>query len=189
MSKITGIYKITSPVGKIYIGQTRDFRLRRHHHKNSKPDQRDITVSFNEHGFKNHVFEMLHEMPFDVLESELMDYETFFIKQYKEAGFTMLNMNDGGRGCGYKHTEENKKLMSEIAKQRGVNPGLVKKMHEANRGKTLSPERREKIRQSLLGKKHTAERIAKIKANRKLTDESKRKISESLKKRYAEKRS
>lgn len=184
---ITGIYKITSPTGAIYIGQTRDFNKRKSTHKNSKLDQRDITVSFQEYGFENHLFEMLHEMPFDVLESELMQYETFFIKQYKEAGFRLLNMNDGGGGYGYKHTEENKKLMSEIAKQRGVNPELIKKMHEANRGKTLSDERKEKIRQSLLGRKHTPERIAKIKANRNFTEESKRKISESLKKFYASK--
>lgn len=178
---VAGIYKITSPSGRVYIGQSWDIYTRWRSHKNEKRFKGALQFSFIKHGYLNHTFEIIHELPLDVSMGIMDEYEILYINQYRNTGHTMLNMAPGGAGGkGYKHTEEAKKKMSEFAKKRGVSAEKIALMHKANTGKKLKPETKEKIRQSLLGIKHTQERIDNIKANRRVTEETKRKISASL---------
>ena len=56
----TGIYKITSPSGKIYIGQSIDIEKRWAYYKTKKTNvQPKLQNSFNKHGVESHLFEIL----------------------------------------------------------------------------------------------------------------------------------
>ena len=57
-----GIYKITSPSGKVYIGQSRNIENRFLQYKNKHCRfQFRLYNSFNKYGVENHVFEIIEE--------------------------------------------------------------------------------------------------------------------------------
>lgn len=60
-----GIYKITSPSGKIYIGQTVDIerRFSEYRRKGSAKKQRRLFNSFAKYGVDSHIFEIVCECP------------------------------------------------------------------------------------------------------------------------------
>lgn len=73
---ICGIYKITNPIGQIYIGQSGDLyrRWRRSQYKT----QRLIVNSFDLYGHKNHIFEII-----EVCKKEMLnEREDYWIKFY-----------------------------------------------------------------------------------------------------------
>lgn len=112
---MVGIYKITSPSGKIYIGQSRDIRdrINRYNylgcHKQVK-----LYASLKKYSFKEHKFQVIHELPLDIDQEILNNYEILYLNSYKELGFNMLNIKDGGSNG--KHSEETKKKISLVLK-------------------------------------------------------------------------
>jgi group I intron endonuclease len=169
--KITGIYKIESPTGKIYIGQSVDIynRWRQYRQFESTLTQRILFHSFKKHGQSNHSFSIVCELPMDVSPSILCSYEQFFIDQFRAAGYEMMNIRDAGnRG---KHSEHTKRLMSEKQKGRKQSPEAILKMSQAKKGK-VGPR---------LGAKLTPEQIERMKGSKgfKHSEETKRKISQN----------
>lgn len=139
---MVGIYKITSPSGKVYIGQSWDIDLRlSKYHQIRWNKQRKLYASFKKYGVKNHKFEVVHELPEDV-DQEVMDtYEIFYISQYRSCGIELLNLRDGGsRG---KHSEETKELFKN-------NPNLFIKGHSINKGRKQTDE--ERLKKSIKSK-------------------------------------
>lgn len=60
--KICGIYKITSPTGKIYIGQSKDIKTRWSSYRTrSCPSQIKLDRSLEKYGVENHIFEIIEE--------------------------------------------------------------------------------------------------------------------------------
>lgn len=160
---ITGIYKITSPTGKAYIGQSWAIHERWRQHKIEKSYKGPLQKSFTKHGYAAHKFEIVHELPSDVDQAVLDEYEILYIELYKSCNVLLLNVTPGGLGGrGYKHREEDRKKMSELAKARGITHEEIARMHKANKGKKLSEERKNKISKALTGKKFTAERCRNI---------------------------
>lgn len=107
-----GIYKITSPSGKIYIGQTWNSRKRFNNYNclycKAQPK---LYNSLKKYYPKNHVIEMILELPENISQDIMDKYESFYIFLYKEEGAEMLNIREGGsRG---KHSEETKRKMSD----------------------------------------------------------------------------
>lgn len=106
------IYKITSPSGKIYIGQTRQLKARYYKYQclNCKT-QTKIYNSIKKHGWGSHLFEVIDFVDegdtITIAEKEIywIDfYKSNFCKYPKSNG---LNLTDGGAGPnGYKHTKE-----------------------------------------------------------------------------------
>lgn len=133
-----GIYKITSPTGKIYIGQTFDSRVRFNTYK--RLDRVSIGGklynSLKKHGVNNHCFAMIHTLPADVSQSVMNEYERLYISQYRECGIELLNLTEGGEGSkGYKHTDEARKIMKAKAVGRiagDKNPNYGKGLHGKN---------------------------------------------------------
>lgn len=166
--KKTGIYKIANPDGNIYIGQARNIIKRWWTHK-KRITTNLLSQSFLKHGSENHTFEIIHELPTDVDQEVLWEYEKLYIQLYKDCGCDMLNMHDGG-GNGFKASEETK--IKQSAKKKGI-PLEQRIGHEA--------AQLQKERMSLLfgGKKHSAERIesrvSKIRG-RKLTPDQKKNL-------------
>ena len=93
MPKICGIYKITSPTNKVYIGQSIDIRKRWLSYKNlSCEKQRKLYNSFKKHGVDNHKFKVIHKCDID----ELNIFEKFYIDMYTSASRRGLNIRGGG---------------------------------------------------------------------------------------------
>jgi group I intron endonuclease len=74
-----GIYKITSPTNKIYIGQSIDIEKRFKQYKRLDcKKQPKLYNSLQKHGVNNHIFEMLEECSLDKLNVK----ETFWKQKY-----------------------------------------------------------------------------------------------------------
>ena len=119
MDKIIGIYKITSPIDRVYIGQSINILERWKTHKlNRAKQQYRITNSFTEYGVNNHVFEILEEC--DV--SELNNREGFYQDLYDSV--------NNGLNCRRTKTDDksgylSKETISKLGLKGEFNPGAI----------------------------------------------------------------
>ncbi len=109
--KICGIYKITSPSKRIYIGQSVDIYNRWRSHR-SMACNKEIPIlhnSMKKYGVKRHKFEIIARCA----ENELNDYEKFFIDLYDSTGEKGMNVMGGGQ---YVHclAEETKEKIRQV---------------------------------------------------------------------------
>ena len=166
-NKIIGIYKITNPKGKVYIGQSTNiekrFRLYKGLHCSK---QIKLFSSLKKYGYTNHVFEIVEECLID----ELNEKEIYYINLLQSFN-TRNGLNLQGGGSNGIKSDETKERMSIAKKGRIVSQETREKLRQANLGKTISPEYRRKLSEANKGKTHT--------------EETKRKISESKKGRIS----
>jgi len=155
------IYKVTNKVnGKLYVGQTRcQFSKRKREHINDANIGRGYKLenAINKYGKDNFIWEILYET--ENIE-ELDPKEIFFIQKYKANNKKYgYNSTEGGEGS-YIRTPKTITLLKESRK--GQHSGKNNPMY---------------------GKKHTKEAKKKMGVNKgkKLSEEQRRKISESLK--------
>lgn len=179
MGNEIGIYKITSPVGKIYIGQSRNiYRRIRDYKKMHCKNQPHLYNSFKKYGTENHQFETLEHCSVDIINER----EIYFINLYRST-YNQFGLNCKEGGVKGKFTDEVRAKMSEKA-QGGKSPMEGKKhslevrlkMSELKKGKTTykkgqkvseverarlrmirierttSPETRAKMSKSMMGK-------------------------------------
>lgn len=174
---MVGIYRITSPSGKVYIGQSININSRfRRHRWNENRGKTHLDHSFKKYGFKNHAFEVIHELPKDVKHEILHTYEILYIEIYKSAGYKLLNTSEGGKGGFVKHRPESLIKMSEAQKGKRRTEEQKRKISQSLIGRECKPETVEKIRKALSGRKLTPEQIAKI-TGLKRSDETRKKLS------------
>ena len=133
-----GIYKITNPEGKVYIGRSKNIseRFDRYKGYQTHNKQPKLFDSFDKFGFENHKFEIISDNP---------DLEIEFIEKY-DAYKSGLNSNKGGGGVEY-HNNETRKLISIAGKK---NKG--KRVVSHRKGKTLPEEVKRKMSESKKGK-------------------------------------
>lgn len=91
---ICGIYKITSPTGKVYVGQSINIKRRIWYYKRMLCiAQTKIYHSIKKHGWDNHLFEILIECS----PQELNNLEVFYIKKFNSFNSKHgLNLLSGG---------------------------------------------------------------------------------------------
>ena len=166
------IYKILSPSGKIYIGQTINLAKRTRYYKTLQcKNQHMLYRSLKKYGFDAHKLEIIEEVDVEIL----MEREKFWIEELqtncaKYPKSNGLNLCDGGRGTrGRVASEESKiknsifhkgKVMSEETRRKISLAGIGRKHSEeskikmsiANKGRITSKETREKISSSLMGR-------------------------------------
>lgn len=152
-----GIYKITSPTGSVYIGQSSDIVKRWRYYSSvySKSSQPRLFNSFRKYGVSAHSFEIVHELPVDVSRDVLNSYEVFYISLYKNTGVKMLNIKGGGSHGA--HSAETKEKMSRARKGRAQSPETVEKRVQQMRGKKRKPmreEHRKRLSELMVGRKH-----------------------------------
>lgn len=171
---MVGIYKITSPSGKVYIGQSWNIRSRKALYKGLYcTKQPRLYNSLKLYGWDSHTFTILHELPADITQDTLNTYETFYVNQFKETGHEMLNTKEPGSNG--KHSEESRKKMIESRRYHGITgrtlPSEVierrQKTRLANGGYNFSEEWKEKQRKAKRGIPKTREHIEKVKQVRK----------------------
>lgn len=137
---VCGIYKITSPSGRVYIGQSRCFKSRLYNYINvSCESQKLLYKSLFKYGWNNHLFEIKIEVDSGIEQNELDALEIFYIKYYKDLGCQMLNLTNGGSGTRrdklFNITKEDlfelyitlNLKRSEIAEYYNCKPRLIKK--------------------------------------------------------------
>jgi len=129
-AKICGIYKITSPKKRIYIGQSTDIENRKKIYRNSAcKKQTRLYRSIKKYGWEKHKFEIIHFCE----KEELNDLEVYYISLFQTNNTEYgLNLKSGG---GY-YSEEIRRA------------GAMKRVDL--RGVKQSPERAEMSRKALL---------------------------------------
>lgn len=165
MNKI-GIYKITNPKGKVYIGQSINIDQRIWMYKKGYCKKQPLLFnSLNKYGFDNHVLSILLICKIE----ELNKYERLYIKKFKSNNKQFgLNLTCGGQDY-WHHNEETLKKMS-----------LAQRGNKKTLGRIQSQEEINKRVEKLKGKKRTEAQKAKMSASHKgvlFSDERKRKMS------------
>jgi group I intron endonuclease len=167
-----GIYKITSPAGRVYIGQSWDIQKRWGNYRRLEcKNQPQLYNSLSYYGASEHTFEIMHELPQDVSQEILDTYEILYWHQHLNCNYAMLNYKEPGRGGklppesyikrkrtlesrgGYRHTVESRQKISTALKGRSIGPH--------------SQERKNKLSEYRKGKLHLAETRQKISASKK----------------------
>ncbi len=153
-----GIYKITSPIGRIYIGQSVNIkrRFKRYASLDCKGQTR-LFRSIKKHGWDRHVAEVIEICSKDDLDEK----EAAYIIQYN-CFDTEIGLNLKSGGVKSKASVSSRRKMSESQKKLYKN-GYI----SPNKGRTHSEETKEKLRV--------------INTGRKASEETKYKISQSNK--------
>ena len=119
---MVGIYKITNPESKIYIGYSKNIEKRFNQHKNLQfKGNIKLRESLTKYGGDSHLFEVVEEIDISILDyrdsnSILRKRERYWIEELGTF-YDGLNENRGGSGCG-SHTSESKQKISESLKGR-----------------------------------------------------------------------
>jgi hypothetical protein len=116
---ICGIYKLTSPTGKIYIGQSKDIYSRWIQHKSaSKKKHPKLYYSIKKYGFEYFSKEIV-----EVCDKEMLsDREKYYIKYYNSFN-NGLNSTTGGES-NYNRSEETKQKLRIILTGRKTNGNI-----------------------------------------------------------------
>jgi hypothetical protein len=164
MIHITKIYLVTNcynDPNKVYIGKTKNSR--KSSHKKTYGDKIEYTYIDEVNSLNRKDWEPL---------------ESYWIEQFRQWGFEVMNPNKKGGGGPEFVTDETKEKIS--LKHKGTNKPWVS---ENFKGKTLSNSQIEKIKQHLIGTKRTQQTKDKMSLDRKgkpKPEEFGSKISKSL---------
>lgn len=173
------IYKLTSPNGKIYIGQTINKKQRKYHYKTKNfKQQLKLWNESQKYNWKPYeTFEIIEECLCGRNKSYLNEREQYWIKFY-DSFKNGLNCNEGGFGnLGYVASNRTKEKMSNYHKTKPKMSEKTKKLlKEINLGD----------KNPMFGKKHSKESINKIRKAKIgfiFSDKTKLKMSKSAKNR------
>lgn len=158
-----GIYKITSPTGKVYIGQSINIERRFMTYNRSKfIEQPRLYNSFFKHGVINHKFEIICECSiYELNEKERYYQDLYYVLGNK--GLNCVLTKSFGRHVvvsqetrlkisiaskGRKHSEETKLKMSKIKTGKGHSKETKLKLSLINIGNSNSKETKIKMSNS-----------------------------------------
>ena len=121
-----GIYKITNPNNKIYIGQSVDIkkRFKQYSSLSQTKLQKKLHYSFQKYGIKNHTFEIIEECKVELLNERERYWQDYY------------NVLENGLNCVLTNTKDNIKVYSKES---------IEKIRLGNLGKTIPNEIRKRI--------------------------------------------
>lgn len=175
---MVGIYKITSPSGKVYIGQSWDIDRRLREYKCLRGINGILKSSVIKYGFDSHEIKVLHELPSDVEQDVLDKYEQLYMDVFRDAGFCLMNLR--GAGSRGKHCQETRIKMSDSAIGKKMSQQARMKLSVAKKGKPIL--NKENYGKYWRGRKKDSADIqnrAKINTGKTRTEESKSRMRES----------
>lgn len=130
MKKVCGIYKITSPTGRIYIGQSTHI-YRRWNYNYKRCDCKTQPILFNSllrYGYEKHVFEIIETCS----ESELTELEIKYIKHFNTFDSDHgMNLSVGGERQTFSKESRMKMRAARLGKK-------MSDKSQAKRSKTYS---------------------------------------------------
>ena len=157
LERVGGIYKITSPKGRVYIGQSVDIYRRWMYYKRyACVGQPKLYRSLMKHGWENHKFEII-----DYRIDNLDDLEMYYIGLFESMGPNGLNLKSGGFYSKYSdetklkmrnaklgkkrapHSEETKRKIKETCLKRDwsyMTDELKKRMSDDQKGRAIPEE-------------------------------------------------
>ena len=137
-----GIYKITSPSGKVYIGQSVNIIKRFYAYKSIATKQQPILHhSFIKYGVENHKFEVIEEC-----EVHLLNERERYWQEYYEA------IGKNGLNCMYVNTNEKRAVISQYTIEKHK---FYSGKNHPSWGKKRTPEVIKRIREANIGRKKT----------------------------------
>lgn len=176
-----GIYKITNPKGKVYIGQSINIEKRFTDYKYLQKKQTKIFYSIQKYGYDKHIFEVVEECCI----TQLNERERYWQEYY--------NVLEFGLNCRLTKTNDKSGFFSNESKlkisksKKGITP-IYKNPKERNfniskslTGKKLTLEHRQSLSKAQTGLKRSPEAIKKSAQSRiglKQSDNFKKKMSE-----------
>jgi group I intron endonuclease len=187
--------------GRVYIGKARNVARRWAEHRRSGLRGYYLHRALQKHGADQFDWWVVQHCASN---DEASAVEIEWIARLKSAGVTLFNITDGGDGAlGRKHSDETRRKLAEAQRGRRLsdetrrkmslsrtNPSSLtrSKMSKAHKGKKHTNESCQKRAETLLSMDLTtrAEWIRKISVSRtgkKHSEETRRKISEGLRKR------
>lgn len=140
---MVGIYKITSPVGRIYIGQSINIEKRLHSYRRidlAIKGQVRLYRSLLKYGYINHIVEIIEECEI----CELNNKERYWQDYYEVIG-------ENGLNCLLTNTTEKKRIMSSETIEKKRASMIGKKL---NLGNKHSQETKDKISNFHKGNKY-----------------------------------
>lgn len=164
-----GIYKFTNKVnGKVYIGETHNFKVRMQKYKCSHNKNKIIhliTRAMLKYGIDGFHYQILEKFPEGTPKSVLLDREEFWIRIYnatnKKIGY---NISKRGRERkGFVMSEEARKKISLAGIGRKHRPESCEKMGISRSGENHWTHNLGDRKHPLLGTKYTEERISELK--------------------------
>jgi len=168
-----GIYKITSPSGKIYIGQTTNFTKRKNYYKNgAMPYQVRIHNSLQKYGYDAHTIEFIEKCLVENLNERERHWQDFYDV-----------IGENGLNCRLTETKDKSGFISDESKS---------KMSEARQNRILTDKEKYRLKSLFLGRKHTEETRLKMSESakgRKFTKEHIAKLPQNQKGKYRPKAS
>lgn len=205
---ICGIYKITSPSGKVYIGQSRCLhsrwiRYRKLHCKR----QPKLYNSFMKYGFNSHIFEIVERCLFEELNVRERHWQDYY-EVLSKSGLNCVLVKTDTKPCIYSdevrkkmslakegmyfgednpffgktHTEEVRKRLSE------ANFEFLKSNPHSALGRKVSEEAKNKMRLHMLGKyagkKNPMYGVPSPMTGKHHTEETKKRMSENMMGKY-----
>lgn len=175
---ICGIYKITSPTHKIYIGQSANIyaRWRKYKSVNCKHQLR-LFSSFRKHGINCHKFEIIHVC----VPEELNRLEKYYVDLFNTFNSKNgLNSKDGG-GHNTVFSQECKEAMSKYRTGKKQTEETKRKRSEALRGRKRQSFSDEHIQKLTRAKQNMSEetkmKMSKAKTGKTLSTETRAKMS------------
>ena len=148
MKKI-GIYKITSPTEKVYIGQSVDIENRfKTYLRYACKSQTKLLASLKYHGSENHKYEILILCE----KEQLSTQEKYFVDLFQSFNsYHGLNVRDGGGNKDSLSFEQKQKISNSL-KGKNHSAERIEKNRESQLGKKLNQEHKDKISKGVKGK-------------------------------------
>lgn len=176
MENIIGVYKIVNNVtNKVYVGQTINYKGRIVRHKSDLKCNRhsnpELQQDYNKYGLHSFKFELLERCS----KNKLLEQETYWINYYggKESECLYNKCDLFGHNKSYKYNQSMAQkgihTISELGKL---------KISQANKGKIISEEQRQKIKQAAKSNPNYGMK------NKKHSQHSKKLMSEKKKGKY-----
>lgn len=147
-----GIYKITNPNGRVYIGQSRNIEKRflRYKYHDCKSQTR-LHRSLLKYNFSNHIFEIIEEC--DITQLNIRE-------RYWQEYYDVLS--NKGMNCFLTETDEKVRIFKFLKRNKKISDLSIKKLlsnehklkiSDSMKGKIKSEESKKKTSDSMTGKK------------------------------------
>ena len=151
----SGIYKITNPNNKSYIGKAVNLSRRKNSYRGMFCDtQPKIYNSLKKYGWEQHIFEVIEECSVDMLVEREIYHKTEFIEKYGWDMALFINIVDE---IGGKFTDETKRKISQSKKGHKCYTDewrlkISNSLNERNHSQYYTEEVKSKISNALKGK-------------------------------------
>lgn len=139
------IYKIQSPIGKVYIGRTNEFERRMNEHKHNaytRKSKNTLYKAIRKYGWDNMTKEIICEVEPDKaqkLEEELILAHNSVRKGYNDS-------YNGGGGSRWEGRRDTNEYMEFIEKMKEINKGENNPMHGKKHSKSAIEKQKEKAK-------------------------------------------